>query len=339
MKVRVIVKSSNKAIVPTTLDANISPSETAFAFQERIATIANVLCFPDQQLVFQSKSLAPNARLADIGVKNGDVFELMYDASEKIIVKQLSELLGTKCLHPEELSLLYVHRHFVTLSDALKAVDQGYKLHEFLASQKAFLLKDGLVSVVSAAETMQPAATRCANDQIEVTVAIDVQVVGKGTNFTALDSDEENDLSCIRLNSCETVCKAMEVIAAVQQMPFPTRDLILSGKKLEPNSSLHDAGVQNGAHLVMKVVASEASLSQQLVCVLEERTALSPSELGLHYCQRFGTPVCQALRTLGLHSNLRRFLESQPQFTTVGGCVTLSSAPKIAASLLKIQEE
>merc|ERR1719321_2316172 len=98
-------------------------------------------------------------------------------------------------------------------------------------------------------------------------------------------------------------------------------------KKLEDCLSLEEAGVQHGSALVLVVRASEKSLAVQLEELLQKRASLSPSELGLHYCQRFGTPVGQALRTLGLHTNLARFLEGQSQFSVRGGCVTLANGP------------
>ena len=50
----------------------------------------------------------------------------------------------------------------------------------------------------------------------------------------------------------------------------------------------------------MVVHASEASLITQLEDVLQQRMAVSPGDLGLLYCQRFGTPVVQ-VRTLMEH--------------------------------------
>merc|ERR1719316_2436030 len=163
-------------------------------------------------------------------------------------------------------------------------------------------------------------------------VSVEVHVPGKAITSLS-DSDDwlglEDGYESLRLKSSDTVARAKEIIAATQQIPFPDRDLLLEGKTLEDGLSLTEAGVTNGALLVMMVRASEASLASQLEELLRERTGLSPNELSLHYSQRYGTPVSQVLRTLGLHGNLKRFLEERPQYSLVSGCVTLASGPKL----------
>merc|ERR1719498_2097071 len=116
-------------------------------------------------------------------------------------------------------------------------------------------------------------------------------------------------------------------------MPFPDRELWMNGCKLCDEQTLEEAGAKNGSSLLLVVNASEACLAEQLEQLLLERTGLSLSELSLHYCQRYGTPVGQALRSLGLHSNLGRFLEGRRQFSVSSGCVTLTEGPKLAVPL------
>lgn len=336
MKVQVNITNSNKA-GPTTspIDATVGPADTVLNVQELIASVTKTFSFPDQKLLFNGKVLPSAKRLSDCGVKEGDVIEFVFEASEQTLVKQLSDLLGKQAVSPEELGLLYSYRYANSFEDALKALGHAdAELRGFLESQKCFSFQGDLVKLVQATEkVLQPlVALSTINEdkvhrKIEVTVSVEVHVPGKSPELLARDDDDED--SYMRLEASETVARSKEIIAASEQMPFPDRDLWLGEQKLKDEVSLDDAGVKNGALLVLVVHASEASLASQLEKLLSERVGLSPSELGLHYCQRFGTPVGQALRTLGLHSNLGRFLEGHSQFSITGGCVTLANGPKL----------
>lgn len=335
MKVQVVVKNSGQANAYShTIEANVGPAETAFAFQERIAAVANTLCFPDQQLLFEGRVVPGNMCLSACGIKDGSALELLFEACEETLVKQLSDLIGAASMSPEELSLLYIHRHLVSLGDVLKALGHADgKLEHFLDSHKRFSLENGLVKIVHSQKTTGTLTKSCKDlcGPIEVRISVALQVHGKENkeNHSPLLIEDEDGLDSLRFEASDTVARAKEIIAAVEQIPFPHRELLLQGKKLEDGLSLHDAGVTNGDILVMKVHASEASLISQLGELLSEWTGLSPNDLSLHYCQRFGTPVCQALRILGLPANLRRFLESRQEFSITGGCVTLSSSTKL----------
>jgi len=280
--------------------------------------------------------LSDTKRLSECGVRDGDALEFVFQASEQTLVKQLSELLGSKSVSTTELGFLYSYRYAVSFEDALKAL--GYTdspLRGFLESQKCFSLKGDNVTLVQASDkkehgvaTLSPIEEDKEHRLIEVSIAIEVHVDGKSPEMMSGDEDEDVYL---RFDASDTVAKAKTIIAASQQMPFPDRDLMLGELKLKDEVSLADAGVRNGSMVLMVVHASEEALACQLEELLSARKALSANELGLHYCQRFGTPVGQALRTLGLHANLGRFLQAQPQFSITGGCVTLAGAPKLQA--------
>lgn len=172
-------------------------------------------------------------------------------------------------------------------------------------------------------------------EEIEVKVTIELHVPGRAPE--RMSSDENDDLKMLRLDASQSIARAKAIIAASEQMPFPDSDLVLGQevgrfqieKKLGDHLSLRDAGVRNGALLVMIVHASVDSLVSQLEGLLKERVGLSPHDLSLHYSQRFGTHIGTALRTLGLPSSLKRFLETQPQFSVAHGCVTLADGPKL----------
>lgn len=335
MKIQVTITNLNKAAtMNTTLNATVGPADTVFNVQELIASLTGTFSFPDQKLIFNGKALPVNNRLSECGIKDGDAVEFQFQASEKTLIQQLSELIGSKSVSCEELGLLYSYRFGVSFEDAFKALGNGGgKLRGFLESHKCFCLHgDGVKLAPSSEKASQPspALSPIEEDQthslLEVCVTIEVRVDGKPPELLSCDEDED---VYMRLEASETVTRTKDIFAASQQMPFPNRELWLGDQQLDNKLSLDAAGVKNGSILLMVVHASEKSLASQLEDLLKQRTALSPSELGLHYCQRFGTPVSQALRTLGLHANLRRFLEGHTQFSITGGCVTLTDGPKL----------
>jgi len=334
MKIQVVVTNSIKATATSqTIEATVGPADTVLNVQERIASITKTFSFPDQKLLIKGNVLASDQSLSACGVKEGDVLEFQFKASEQTITQQLSDLLGKKAMSPLELSLLYSYRYSMSFDDAMNTLGHAKgDLRAFLENQKCFCFQGACVKVVQTEKTVEPPCCLPAIKEdkshgiIEVNVVIEVQVAGRSPMLMPQDENEE---IYIRLEVSDTVARAKEIIAASEQMPFPQRDLKLGEKKLENGLSLSDAGIKNGSLLVMVVYASQASLAQQLEEVLLKRVALSPSELGLLYCQRFGTPIGQVFRTLGLQSNLKRFLEGQAQFSVTGGCVTLVNGPKL----------
>jgi hypothetical protein len=136
MKVQVNITNSNKA-GPTTspIDATVGPADTVLNVQELIASVTKTFSFPDQKLLFNGKVLPSAKRLSDCGVKEGDVIEFVFEASEQTLVKQLSDLLGKQAVSPEELGLLYSYRYANSFEDALKALGHAdAELRERLCS-------------------------------------------------------------------------------------------------------------------------------------------------------------------------------------------------------------
>lgn len=346
MKVQVIVNNKNVTAASTKLDVTVGPTDTALSLLERISTVTNTLCFPDQKLSFNGKDLPNKERLSSCGIKEGDSLEFSFQASDETLVKQLSDLIGDKTIATEELGLLYAHRHLVPVQDALKTLGHVKgKLQDFLCDKKTFIIDGSRVKLAKSQQATKPAASLCSIqeepiqekvlEEIEVKVTIELHVPGRAPERMA--SDENDDLKMLRLDASQSIARAKEIIAASEQMPFPDSELVFGQevgrfqieKKLADHMSLRDAGVRNGALLVMIVRASVDSLVSQLEGLLKERVGLSPNDLSLHYSQRFGTHVGTALRTLGLSSSLKRFLETQPQFSVAGGCVTLTQGPKL----------
>jgi len=323
MKVQVTVKSANKVATTSTETLNIvvKPTETALEFVERVASLTNTLAFPDTQLMFKGKALDGSQNLGSYGVVEGDALELIYEAREQTLVKQLSDLLGEHAVSAEELGLLYIHRHGTSIDEVFKQLGLiNQKISTFLESQKCFSFENGVVKSSFVPENKAEEMTT--NDAGIIEVRVSVKLGASKPSLCSFD-DDDTDETPLRLERIDTVANAKKVIAAAELIPFPEHDLVLGDKKLANELSLNDAGVKSGDSLVLVVRASETTLVSQLEELLRERAALSATELSLLYCQRFGTPVCQALRMLGLHSSIKRFLERHETFLISGGCVTL----------------
>jgi len=336
MKIQVVVTNMNKAAANSkTIQATVGPADTVLRVQELIANATNTFSFPDQKLLFNGQVLSQKQRLSECGVKDGAQLEFQFLASEQTLTKQISDLLGEKAITPEELSLLYSYRHGNSIEDTLQVL--GYKegqIRSFLGNQKCFSFDGTNVRVLQDIGNVAPtSATKLhaikedkVHGVLEVNVAVELRVPGKSPDLLERDEDEN---MYMHLDASHTVAKAKEIIAASEQMPFPERDLLLAGKMLDDALCLGESGVKNGSNLVLVVHASESALAGQLQGLLKDRVALSPKELGLQYCTRFGTPVNQALRTLSLPANLGRFLQGHPQFTVEGSCVKLSDGPEL----------
>jgi hypothetical protein len=322
MKMQVIVKNLNKASIAAaqSLELTVMPNSKVHEVQERIASMTNTTSFSDQKMLFKGNVLDSNRSLSTCGIVEGDLLEFVFQPSEQTFVKQLTELLGTRAVSIEELGLLYIHRHGMSLGEMLEALGfDSAKVQSFLEGQKCFVFDGGLVKFFEAQE-------KTPGGIIEVSAIVEVHVGGK---VSSVISDDEVEQIPLRFEACQSIAKAKKAIAAAELIPFPDQELFLKDKKLEDALSLREAGVTDGACLVLSVHASEASLASQLEGLLREHRALSPSDLSLHYCNRFGTPVVQALRILGLHGDIRRFLQGHPRFSLSGGSVTLADEPQV----------
>jgi len=340
MKFQVVVKNASKSVANNTVvDVIAGTTDTVLSVQQYVASIVNITSFPDQKLFLKGKALQNTDRISEHDIKDGDTLELLFQASEQTLIEQLSGLLGDKSVSPEEVSLLYKYRYGISFEDALSILGlYSGSIRLFLESQKRLSFLDGIVTVAAASKSMEDSVPKedCLPSVIQVTVSVNVKGMGKPLQLLSDEStdDEDKDV-CVHLDISQSVARAKEIIASFLQMPFPDRDLVLGGSTLEDGMSLYEAGVKNGSAIVLVVRASEEALASQLEDLLKETTAVAPSDLGLHYCQRYGTPVSQALRTLGLHANLRRFLESHSNFCLIDGSVSLVNKPLLMTSVLE----
>jgi len=331
MKVQVLLKNLNKAAaVPTsTVNILVKAADTALSLKENIASNVCLCTSKTKELTSNGKEIPDSQRLMAFGINDGDVLELAFQPSEEVFVQQLSDLLSPskQAISPEELGLLFAHRHGASLKEALASLEIGKKSFQaFLESQKCFVVEGGLVKC---AQKEVPKVV--APGPIQVHVSVKLTVDGAEAKKGLLSDDEED--SPLQLDSSCIVGPTKDLLAASLQVPWPERELLLGGKALEDTQSLSEAGAKDGCSLVLSAKASEGALAAQLAKLLEEHKALSVSELGLLYTEKHGATIAQALRTLGLHSSLRRFLERDSRFLLEGGCVRSADGPILETPL------
>jgi len=163
MKVQVNLKVASQTKENSNFDFTVNAEETVQSVKERIAS-AQLIAFPDQDLVLNSEVLDDAKTLADYEVKDGNSLDFVIKASEESIVQQLAGLLQARDLSSDELGLLYCYKHGVSISQALKTVGCVEKLPEFIKKQKQFMIENGRVSLIRSDTKMKPFS---ASEEIE----------------------------------------------------------------------------------------------------------------------------------------------------------------------------
>lgn len=215
MKLQVQIINANKAAAnSTTLDVAVGPTDTVSNLQEQVASTTKMSAFPDQKLVFKGQTLSSNQSLSDCGVKEGDTLELVVQASEKTLIKQLSDLLGKKAMSPEELGLLYSYKYSISFEDVVNALgSSSCKLRSFLESQKCFSFQGDCVKVVDATEkarqqppvVLAPIQEDKVHRFIEVSVSVELHTPQGKSHPTFTHDMEEDEDNYMRLQASETV--------------------------------------------------------------------------------------------------------------------------------------
>merc|ERR1719326_2881014 len=95
-------------------------------------------------------------KLSEYGVTAGGELDFVLEATEKSVVKQLSELLQSRDLTCDELGLLYCYKHGVSTNQALKTIGIDMKLADFVKEQKAFVVEGKKVSLVRSDTALKP---------------------------------------------------------------------------------------------------------------------------------------------------------------------------------------
>jgi len=264
-------------------------------------------------------------KLADCGVKDGDTLAFTVEASEAVFVQQLTQLLQAKALSASELSLIYCHRHGVTVAQTLGLLGSQEPFEDFLKRQKGLSLEQGTVQICKPVAVDAPAQAEGEAEELNSTGTLDLSVsVWIDAGAETMDLDGEVGLA---LDSLSTVREAKEAVIAAELIPFSDVDLMLNDEILQDDETLAGCGVQNGCDLDFIVRSSESALVQQLTELLEGGPR-SSNELSLLFCNRHGVPVDRALRMLG-REKFCDFLARHPTFTCVSGCISLSRHQKL----------
>lgn len=105
---------------------------------------------------------------------------------------------------------------------------------------------------------------------------------------------------------------------------FPDQKLLFNGKALPNSSRLSACDVKDGDALELHFEASESTLVEQLVKLLDQKE-LKLEELGLLYTFRHCVPFEDALKALGYaKGTLQDFLNDQKHFCVRGGLVKVA---------------
>jgi len=123
----------------------------------------------------------------------------------------------------------------------------------------------------------------------------------------------------------DSVSSIKERLASMEATNGFDQVLEFGGKVLDEDRRLVDCGVKEEDSLDFVVRASVEAFVQQLRELLQAR-ALSPSELGLMYCHRYGIQVAQALKTLGKEETFETLLSGQKHIALENGLVKVNSS-------------
>eukprot|EP00434_Breviolum_minutum_P031404 symbB.v1.2.027773.t1/scaffold2874.1/size68342/5 len=123
-----------------------------------------------------------------------------------------------------------------------------------------------------------------------------------------------------------TVKRLKQQVMLVESVPFPEQVLELNGMVLADSQRIEDLAVTEGQELDLKVTATTAVFTQQLVDLLKEQThPVSATELAMLYSHKSGGTVKRALSILGCGSNLIDYISSESkQFSINSGMVSLT---------------
>jgi len=157
MKVQINLDVASKDQA-TAFDLTVSAQDTVLSAKERIAA-AQLIAFPEQDLVLDGEVLEDSRQLSECGVKDGMSLDFVVRASQASLAKQLVELLQARDLSSDELGLLYCYKHGVSINQALKTVGHHGKFQDFLKAQKSMLVANGLVTLAREDAALKPFST------------------------------------------------------------------------------------------------------------------------------------------------------------------------------------
>lgn len=178
MKVKITVRSGPSAELNSVVDLTVGAAEAVSSVKERVATL-QLIPFPEQDLVLDGRVLNSDGKMSDCGVKEASSLDLIVNASDKILVQQLSEFLQARDLSADELGLLYCYKHGVSVNQALKMIGHDCKIQDFIQMQKSMVWENGRVTLVREDTALKP-----------FSVAEEVTNILKSTDSKAMDIKE-----------------------------------------------------------------------------------------------------------------------------------------------------
>jgi hypothetical protein len=136
-------------------EMNVNATDTVGSVKDKVAA-SQLIAFPEHHLAVKGEKMAEQKKLSEYGVSAGSELEFVLEATEKSVVKQLSELLQSRDLTCDELGLLYCYKHGVSTNQALKTIGIDMKLADFVKDQKEFVVEGKKVSVVRSDTALKP---------------------------------------------------------------------------------------------------------------------------------------------------------------------------------------
>jgi len=154
MKVQVNLKTINLEST-SKFEMTVSESDVVGSVKDKVAA-SQLIAFPEHHLALKGSKMEEQKKLSDYGVTAGSELEFVLEATEKSVVKQLSELLQSRDLTCDELGLLYCYKHGVSTNQALKTIGIDAKLADFVKDQKSFVVEGKKVSLVRSDTALKP---------------------------------------------------------------------------------------------------------------------------------------------------------------------------------------
>jgi len=155
MKIRVTLNIKTSGDDDSTVDLVARPGDTVASVKAKVAG-AQLIPFPDQELILDGVVLADDSKLSACGVEEGSCLSFKVKATEAILAQQITELLQARDLSADEVGLLYCYKHGVGIAQAFKLLGFEGKLQDFIGSQKTLTMENGAITIVRDDTALKP---------------------------------------------------------------------------------------------------------------------------------------------------------------------------------------
>ncbi|CAK9021082.1 unnamed protein product [Durusdinium trenchii] len=152
MKVKVTVDLGGLADHGS-LNLVVGANDTVASLKERIASVS-LVPFPDQVLSLERRpdtALPEEALLGSCGVQDGSSLVLSAAPSADALLHQFEDLLSSREMSLDELSLLYCYKHGISATQVLKALGLS-GLEDLLGGSKRIALRNRRARLRASAE-------------------------------------------------------------------------------------------------------------------------------------------------------------------------------------------